>query len=138
MHNICFHSKELCCFSCLQMTRHSSVRCVSDSSLQTVIFQNTRKSTGIRSLHVKSATRCSTGRMSCLTIKGDTWKVGILQINLMTTLETAVEGRRLRKWLHIRFFWMVALERFLLFFFFFFPGQLLDLDWQLSAKCDFY
>lgn len=85
-------------FSCLQMTRHSSVRCVSDSSLQTATCQNTRKSTGIRSLHVRSAIRCSTGKMSCWTIKGGTWKVNLLQINLIISLGAAVELGRLRKW----------------------------------------
>lgn len=90
--------KELHGFSCLQMTRHSSVRCVSDSSLQTATFQNTRKNMGIRSLHVRSAIRCSTGRMSCWTIKGGIWKVNLLQVNLIISLGTAVEVGRLRKW----------------------------------------
>lgn len=60
---LAFLFKRLHGFSCSQMTRHSSVRCVSDSFLQTVIFPNTRKSTEIRSLRAKSAIRCSTGRM---------------------------------------------------------------------------
>lgn len=80
---LAFLFKKLPGFSCLQMTRHSSVRCVSDSFLQTVIFPNTRKSMEIRSLHVKSAIRCSTGKMSCWTIKGDTWKVSFPPMNLV-------------------------------------------------------
>ncbi|KAF6385371.1 PR/SET domain 15 [Rhinolophus ferrumequinum] len=39
-----------------------------------VTFPSTRRSTGTKSLRVKSATKCSTARMSCWTTRGGTWK----------------------------------------------------------------
>ncbi|KAF6385370.1 PR/SET domain 15 [Rhinolophus ferrumequinum] len=41
---------------------------------RTVTFPSTRRSTGTKSLRVKSATKCSTARMSCWTTRGGTWK----------------------------------------------------------------
>uniref|UniRef100_A0A452S1C4 PR/SET domain 15 n=1 Tax=Ursus americanus TaxID=9643 RepID=A0A452S1C4_URSAM len=41
---------------------------------RTVTFPNTRRSTGTRSLLVRSATKCSTARTSCSTTRGGIWK----------------------------------------------------------------
>lgn len=83
--------QDICSSLFLQMTRHFSVRCVSDSFLQTATSQSTKRNMETKNLPVRSAISCSTGRMSCWITRGDTWKVSTFGVNFLLEFELTAE-----------------------------------------------